>query len=466
MKPLALGLLIFAILGAFSNAQAAVWTPTRAWTPQEEARYSNWVKRHWTKDFFARQQIANEGFAEKKQRPLGGLFDFLGGGQDNDNDLINNPFFGLRVDCADAVYSMRYVYSFLRRLPFAIQDPSAPNRVISIRATRYDGYPNEADRARQFLVYLFDIVSTDSVANDTFPVALSRQSIRPGSLILTTKKNHHSWTVKDVLDVGVPWLVFNSTVGKDSSVIIQERKSWPNGLWVFEEQDPLDPRAGFRDWRPLEYIGRPVWEVPGYDDEQSRIEPAQWNKIGQRRLSIREEGADEELFRLAQAVCEDLRQRVSAVGEAVSHLRETQYACMDATTFDNFSTPSRDHRLFDAFAELRRAYVKAWKRGRLGEEARIKIGRIFPYPDVSARDEMIKMDTPRVVNQKSICVIEYAQGLKMDMAEAKRRMFLGLLSSNPMDEINYRWGDARGPSPQASQCPSWPLWSPNVDEAN
>lgn len=461
-----LGVFIAVLMTAFS-ASADIWTPVRNWTPQEEARYSQWVRNHWTKDFFAYQHIVNDGFVGAPQKRNDNLLDLIfGGPAPQAPQHIVNPFYGLRVDCADAVYSMRYVYAFLRRLPFAIQDPTAPSRIITIKATRFDSLPNEGERARRFLVYLFDVVSTDSIANDTYPIALRRETVRPGSLILTTKQNHHSWTVKDILDVGVPWLVFNSTVGRDSSIIIQERKSWPNGQWVFEEENPNEARAGFRDWRPLEYLRRPVWEIPGYSDEQHNMNPAQWNKIGQSRLALRAEGADEELFRLAQAACEDLKQRVSAVGEAVTHLRQSNYACMDATQFDNFSTPSRDRRLFDAFAELRRAYVKAWRRGALGDSARVKIGRIFPYPDVSAREEMNKMDTPRVVNERSLCVIEYAQGLKIDMAEAKRRLFLGLLSSNPMDEINYRWGDLRGPSPLANQCPKWDLWTPNVDSAN
>ncbi|MNY65042.1 hypothetical protein D3C86_2022480 [compost metagenome] len=72
--------------------------------------------------------------------------------------------------------------------------------------------------------------------------------------------------------------------------------------------------------------------------------------------------------------------------------------------------------------------------------------------------------TPTEIGEDSICVVEYARGKKIDLAEMKRRMFAGLLSNNPLDGLEYRWGLKRGPSPLAASCPSWGLWTPNLNQ--
>ena len=428
------------MLIAASTAQAAVWVNQRAWSADEEQQYSRWVRASWSKNFFSQKTLPGSSTV--------------------------NPFYGNRVDCADTVYSMRFIYSFIRRLPFVISDPSGAG-LISNTMKRFDSKASEDERAALMLKWLYDIVATDHMDADTFPVALNASAIRPGIVILTTHANHHSWTVKDILDTGVPWLVFNSRVGATSSIILQERKSWPHGAWVFEGDATLEGRAGFRDWRPAAYLNQPVWNVPGFSDEQYRVGPAQWSTVAMTALAQRRERPDEKLLRLMDAACGDLQQRVSAVQEGVSFLRSSGYACMDPATFDLYSTPSRDHRLFDSLADIRRAYISLLKSGAtIGAGTLAKVAKIVPFPALSARDEMGKMNSSQQIDAKSVCVVEYAPGVRIDLAEAKRRMFAGRFSSNPHDDLDYRWGEKAGPSATALQCPSEKLWTPNVDEAN
>ncbi len=431
---------VLSLLLTVQTAKAAVWENTRTWSSDEEVSYSQWVKANWRNDFFTLETL-----------PSGEA----------------NPFKGLRLDCADTVYSMRIIYSYVRRLPFAILDPSGGNRLITNQMKRFDRLPSEAEKARAFLTMMFDVVSTHSVPNDTFPIALSQTAVRPGALILTTEVNHHSWTIKDILDIGVPFLIFNSTVGRSSSIILQQRQSWPNGVWVFEGNHTPEGNAGFRDWRPLEYLQQPVWTVPGYSVEQYQIAAGKWSTEGQRRLQNRKEGTSAKLVRLAGAACEDLKQRVSAVQEGVQYLRDSGGACMNFATFDQYSTPSRDHRLFDSLADVRRAFVKASKSGAQKIDATVlkQMLKIFPQPGASAREELNGQDKAPI-DANSICVVKYAKGQSIDLAEAKRRMFSGLLSSSPMDDMDYRWGNKVSPSPLARSCQSWELWTPNVNEAN
>jgi hypothetical protein len=143
---------------------------------------------------------------------------------------------------------------------------------------------------------------------------------------------------------------------------------------------------------------------------------------------------------------------------------------MSATDFDNYSTPSRDHRLFDSLADLRRAYVSIFKDDTLfaqvDSKVKAQMSKIFPFPLQPARDEMHRMP-PEIVDGDSLCVVNYRKNTAIDLAEAKRRMFAGMLSSNPMDDLAVRWGEVLGPSASAKACPmTEPLWIPNVDEAN
>ncbi len=59
----------------------------------------------------------------------------------------------------------------------------------------------------------------------------------------------------------------------------------------------------------------------------------------------------------------------------------------------------------------------------------------------------------------SVCVTEYLPGKTIDLAEFKRRLYAGLISNNPLDGAEYRWGELRGPSQRARSCQSWDPWT-------
>lgn len=428
-------LLISLFLGV--SAQAAVWTDVNQWSPAYEARFAEWVRTEWRVDFFSRKSLPN--------------------GQ-------NNPYYGMRVDCADAVYSMRIVFAYENRLPFVIQDPTASGKTLSNKMSRWDSQ-SEINRLRQFLWFMYETVSTRSLPNDTYPVAISRDTIRSGALILTTKKNHHSWTVKEILPIGVPYLVYNSVVGSASGYGMQERQSWPNPDWVFEDEFSVSGSAGFRYWRPESSLNRPVWEVPGYSDEQYRIPLNKWVRYVQNRLALRQETDNQMISRLMKTTCQGFTDRVTSVNEGLAYLKKNS-RCMDYATYDTYSTPNRDRRIFDDFMALRRAYREILHingGNQLSGDILNQLNKIFPMITQSAVAETSKMG-PSASNAYSVCVTEYLPGKKIDLAEFKRRMFLGLISNNPHDDSAYRWGEVRGPSQRARTCQSWDSWSPDLTQ--
>lgn len=419
------------------SAQAAVWTDVNEWSPAYEARFAEWVRTEWRVDFFARKSLAN--------------------GQ-------SNPYYGLRVDCADTVYSMRIIFSYENKLPFVIQDPTASGKTLSNKMSRWDSQ-NENTRVRNFLWFMYETISTRSLPNDTYPVAISRETIHSGGLMATTKKNHHSWTIKEILPIGVPYLVYNSVVGANSGYGLQERQSWPNPDWVFEDGYSPAGNAGFRYWKPIAYISRPVWEVPGYSEEQYRIPLNKWVRYVQGRLALRQETDNQMIARLMKTVCQGLTDRVPSVKEGLDYLSRNP-RCMDYATYDTYSTPNRDRRVFDDFMSLRRSYREILHingGNQLSADVVAQLNKIYPAINQSAASEASKMGAS-ALNGASVCVTEYLPGKRIDLAEFKRRMFAGLISNNPHDGAEYRWGEARGPSQRARSCQSWDSWSPDLTQ--
>src|SRR5690606_35266012 len=98
-------------------------------------------------------------------------------------------------------------------------------------------------------------------------------------------------------------------------------------------------------WRPQAYLLRPVWEVPGYSEEQYGVPLSKWVRYMQNKLATRQESDEGMLGRLTKTACEELTQRVSAVRDGLNYINRNP-VCMNYATYDTYSTPSRDQRSF------------------------------------------------------------------------------------------------------------------------
>lgn len=423
------------------TATAQVWMDTNTWSPDWEKHYQEWVQSSWQIDVFSRKNL-----------PDGRV----------------NPYYGMRPDCADTVYSMRIIFSYENHLPFAVLDPTGSGRLITNRMTRFNQVANQDERFRRFLWSMYETISTTTLPNDTYPVAINAQTVLAGGLMMTTAKNHHSWSIKQILPIGVPWLVFNSRVSAASGLSLQERQSWPSIYWVFEGNQTPKGHAGFRAFRPLDRLTVPVWEVPGYSEEQYGISVDRWQKLAQQRLAVNQESDEQQLRRLLKTACNSMQTRVGAINDGLVYLASHPSSCMNYETYDNFSTPHRDQRLFDDLVALRSAYreiLRANGGSNVAEELKRHLNKIYPKVRASGRDETAEMPV-QSITADSVCTLSYAEGRTLDLAEGKRRLFLGLFSNNPHDGREYRWGELRGSSALARRCQSWDPWTPDLNTAN
>lgn len=490
MKKLAISLFLTLLVQA-TSVMADVWTVTQQWSPAMETRYQEWVKKNAKVDMFSREYLD----AKKTKK---------------------NPYFGITADCADTVYALRVIFSFEHGLPWAIKNPSNTKKTIDQSLKRFDNFPEGVPRLRAFLLMLFSIVSTTSLQHDTYPVSLNK--IGSGVIILTSKINHHSWTIADIDALGNPRLVYNSVVGKASGSKLQQRSSWPNPFWVFQPDEKLsdpnnplsakikipvyvaDSYAGFRYWIPVDKILDNPKSLPEYSNDQYELNLNSWKQTIQSRLAKKKESLQEIVERLLKDACDDVKQRITAVDEAehykkqlkialaseyqilqkkvsaspltqqeedfidmISDFRAEQKAlphaqCLIAKQYDLLSTPSRDRRLFDAIMLARAYFVHGMQTlGPKGfTELRLKqFKRIFASPELSAKNESADAKNAIAPSELSICRVKIGKE-ELDMAEIKRRVFRGYLSSNPNEDVFGRWGGRQGnQSDFAAFCPTY-----------
>lgn len=480
VKKIGLTLFLAMLMHSFT-ASADLWTVTQQWSPEMEVKYSEWLKTNARVDMFSRE------FLDAKK-------------------TIKNPYYGITTDCADTVYSLRVIFSFENGLPWAIKNPANPKSLIAQSMKRYDKFPEGVTRVREFLKSLYDTVSTSSLQRDTYPVSIN--SIRPGVIILTSKINHHSWTIADIDAKGNPRLIYNSVVGKASGSKLQQRQSWPNPFWVYQAEEkptnPLDPLsptvkvpvyvndsyAGLRYWIPVEQLQADTKLLPEYSNDQFALDLKDWKQTIQNKLAVKKESLQEVVQRLLTDACDDVKQRMTAVEEASLYKSQLNIAlsleskpgygnivgqmaatpidqniidilneykkgqstvlanpkCLIAKQYDLLSTPSRDRRLFDAVVLARSYFVKGL--AALGEKAFTPI-RLKQFKRIFANPELSAKEESDLATTKvtagELSVCRVKVGSEtLDMAEIKRRLFKSWLSSNPNEDTLGRWGGREG----------------------
>lgn len=381
---------------------AAVWEDKNSWDDSWEEKYKSWVKKNWDKKTFAKDTI----------------------------------YKGLLVDCADAVYSMRYIFAAENNLPFVIRDPTGGDLLISNQRSKWDDLP-ENKRKREFLKSLYGVVSTRSLPNDTYPVAVSRKTITSGALLRTDQDSHHSWTIKYMSDTGVPFLVFSSRPAKN---IMLTRFEYPTTQFTFPNGLKPERNVGFMAFKQPADLLKNKSEIPGYSLEQYNIDIRSWAQTLQKKLALKDESLSEKAERIMISACDGSMERVEAVNDALNFLAKTGNQCMSAQKYDDYSTPSRDKRLKGSFDELEEIYQTA-----VAED----LAKTF-NPDVWAQLSHIMKGTA-----SDFCPIQISSNTILNLNQIYTGFVQGLISSNPHDPLSIRWGLSQGPSKLAASCPTY-----------
>lgn len=396
-------LILAAITGVTLPSRAAVWESTATWDEAAEETYKQWVITNWNKDYFT----------------------------------APGPLKGLILDCADVVYSLRIVFSAAHGLPFVMKDPTTlSGPMISNDMTRWDSKTPE-QRLRSFIQFVGGVGSTASLPADTFPVAIGPATLGAGSIILTDKEKHHSWTIQQFSRTGIPMLLFGS---RPARTLLYERNEYPSVEFVFPRGIRAETNAGFRNFRQPEDVGRPVHEAKGFSLEQYGFPANRFMATVQKRMQQIQETGQQRAVRVLAEACKGVRERVDIIQAGVQKNAQLGSTCMNATQYDDHSTPSRDQRMKDTFKDLLAAYKDSITNKSLGNSVRRQV-------------ESVLSGEASASNSSATCMIEISPGTKLTLGQVYAFSMGDKLSNNPHDTLEMRWGLQAGPTAKARSCP-------------
>jgi hypothetical protein len=386
------------------------------------------------------------------------------------------------ADCADLPFALRAYFAWQNGLPFSFstylashpRTPGHTSRLSGNKVTaRYDIVGPGPD-ARAALTAINNMVNTEhfripstyagTVLPDHYPVRISRESIRAGTVIFDP--DGHLAIVYKVTDDG---RVFYIDAHPDNSLT--------RGLFNREFSRAEPPMgAGFKRWRPQRLVGAKPGkngtlvggrielardaELPDWSDEQffgtETPRPAHWKdgrflRGGQEmefhdyvRVTLAHEGFKydplDETRTMVRQLCRDLHYRVQSVDLAIrsgihrrpapDRLPNNIYATQG--DWEVYSTPSRDARIKTAFEELRDEIDRFLELDRTNST-------ILDYTGGNLRRDLLALYD----EETAACSITYTKSdgtpKKLSYATIEKRLFE--LSFDPYHCVERRWGE-------------------------
>ena len=395
-----------------------MWEDERPWTLEMETQFSEWI----ASDHVHEYMFVNPG----------------------------SPYFGIKVDCADATYALRAIFSYENKLPFAIINPSGSrgkDPTLHNRLDKWDRFPEGLPRLIGMINEITISVGTDNLAYlDSYPIAL--KSIRPGSVFVSKiqldsdTSIKHAFNIKNINPVGTLDVIYSSESIQATNGPMQRRKDKVMDVL------PTDP-YGYRKFRWPEYLGKKIKDLPAEAEasfEQFELAKLlgldEFSKLLKKTIGTVEESDEQMLLRSLNAICLEAQARIEVVELAQKRVIELGGACMEYRDYDTYSTPARDASLKEAFFSLQRNYHQINERGGLeviDEELVEHVERIIleaPNND----DGLLKR-----------CPITYADNTSIDLAELWKRVYFQKMSTHPNDSIAARWGEPG----ERTSCKAW-----------
>lgn len=280
----------------------------RRWTIEEEHKFEKWVEETITEDFFIPYKIP--------------------------------------TDCADAVYAIRWIYSRIFHLPAAAT--TKDGKLVGHWSTDWKHLPTHPEwrqdrRFRAALFYLFPRTWTGTLPLDTYPIRISTDSVRPGTLFLETE-SHTGMISRVFLDGSHA----HPLQAWESALPVKVQKL---GLRYFFSTEP-ELRTGsglvkFR-WPVLEngewnYL--PVKEHPFYSEEQYtsafRGGYSDFVEAVARRIDPTHYSPEEKWVKVLGTLSQLLKERVPIVLEGYRHCQNG--GCREASEgWELHNTTGRD----------------------------------------------------------------------------------------------------------------------------
>lgn len=360
-----------------SETGATLWTVTNQWDWSWELKYTEWVKKELDSTWWKRHNIA--------------------------------------TDCADVVYSARWIFARNNGLPMANRTLTGSWFTHNSVRPEWEALPTapEWDQDQRFMAaldYLLSKVFTHTLWQDSYPVAINATALLPGGhhLALDQDTGHTQF----IYQIGtspdqVPVLTLNSTVPRALRDMMEfvffESIADPNGHAFLRMRWPKFDN-GAPDLVAAE-------DMPHYSQEQfdpSFVRSPResfWQEVFY-RLNPRAD-FDRIAKKSLQQIYEAFHARIPVVekGYEVCHANP----CVEGTLeWEAWSTPTRDRRIgdtIDIFDKLS-SFISDWS---------VVSGLL--------RTEVLRLN-----------------GWDHSLADIMNKWRAGIYSSDPNDQPEQRWG--------------------------
>jgi len=302
----------------------SLWPTTESWSWEWEIKYAQWLMANMTTDFFQKYNFA--------------------------------------TDCADVVYSSRWIFARIHGLP-AANRLSGTNSLFTNQSLRseWQKLPTAANwyEDQRFLAalnYLLDNTYTHSLKDDSYPIAITPEFFLPGAHHIDIRAaSGHAQLVHrvDLSDAAmVPYMIIQSTIPRKVRILSESmswgseqakigvngfmRLVWPrveNGTYSLEKPENM-PGYSLEQYAP-DFIRQK--DRPNYLEVLLRLKP------NVNFVSVVKSGYADLIAMI--------KTRAALVKEGFGHC-PNRSCSPESRAFDDWSTPSRDKKIKDTIQQL------------------------------------------------------------------------------------------------------------------
>jgi hypothetical protein len=447
-----------------------VWKTTQGWDSKMETLYSAWVNALFQGSNEQTSWTSLHEVTQNKDHNF--LYNYLSLEEDNPeskNKVIMEP------DCADNPFFLRAYFAWKLGLPFGYhvcdrgyigKNPSTGQWVTNESSTSKS---NPVLAFNSYLRRLMDGVhsgtartSLDNENSDYFPVSLSRESLRPGTVYADPYGHTFilvSWIPQTKDHPGVLLAV---DAQPDKTIAI--KRFW-KGNFLFNTSEVVG-EPGFKAFRPIIYENGKISlmkndalnessQFSPFSLQQRKMERDVFYRTMERIINPNPLDPEEALLDLIKALHEQLLVRVKSVANGEAYLKSHPGTVIPMPSnangiflaggqWENFSTPNRDLRLLIAMDAV------------LGFPQRVanfpedfKISKLSSPEDIKSKLQAL---LDKKVSELTISYIRTdGSSQELTIAEILQRIDSFEMAYNPNDGIEIRWGAPEN-SAERSTC--------------
>ncbi|WP_157679951.1 hypothetical protein [Bacteriovorax sp. DB6_IX] len=389
--------LLFSLL-LCAQISAAIWKSERPWQEADMLNFREWVKSELNRDIFSNP---------------------------------DSPYFGIKTDCADAIFAYMAIYSLENQLYYQVK--LSHDTIIDSDSPRFD-HLEQRERLKALIHFIGSNAGTYALAYyNSYPVGL--KDIQAGDIYITEwikngQANRHAYLIKDFLPTG-HFILYSSTTPVKVRTLAK-REGMPLHLfsaapWGYKRIAPYYLIKTAQDKSNQQYDLLKKWGK-NFHNNLSKL------------LATEDDNYDLNLNRRLGNICDMMKTRIEEVNSSLVYQQRIN-RCMNATEYYMYSTPSRDSSLQSAMTRL----LVGWKNIRK-QDISIDPSTYSALEYFYGKDK--SSDAKKELYAK--CPVSV-----MDSPITMRDFFMlkraNRISSNPNDSLASRWGL----SSSTSSCPRY-----------